>query len=152
MPGLIAQGIGQVYRLTVIPAFRPPFVVRLAIRPDGTGTLVAKSAKSQDDAGALTLDRTEEIPKTEAALFLELVGKAAFWSMPPLEVYSKDPRVIVKVMGGVEWVLEGAQNEQYHIVTRTSPQPGPYTDMTSYLFRKLARLNVAPAPALSRPR
>lgn len=136
----------QVYRLTVIPAFRHPFIIRLGVRSDGSGALVVKAAKSQDDAGALTLDEMKEITKPDVDIFLRLLGESGFWSMPTSEVYSNDPRVIVKVMDGVEWVLEGAQGGRYHVVTRTSPKPGSYTELTSYFFRTLAKLDLPPSP------
>jgi hypothetical protein len=58
LTGPAGQATAQVYRLTVIPAWRPPFVVRLEIRNDGTGRLVKKAARSQGDAAALTFDTT----------------------------------------------------------------------------------------------
>lgn len=137
-----------VYRLTVIPAFRPPFMVRLTISADRTGTLAIKSAVSQGSAGALTIDRTVELPGSQVNYFLTLVGRADFWSMPTVEVYSKDPHVIVKFMDGVDCVLEGYEGERYHVVTRTSPRLGPYFELTSYLFRNLARLSLPPGPTV----
>jgi hypothetical protein len=152
LPELVTQEAAQVFRLTVIPAWRPPFIARLTIRGDGTGTLAVKAAKSQRNAGVITVDRTQAITKSDVDPFLTLVEAAAFWSMSTREVYSNDPRVIVQVMDGEIWLLEGAQNGRYHVVTRTSPKPGPYAELTSYLFRRLARLEMPPVPVIPRKR
>ncbi len=152
LPELVTLETAQVFRLTLIPAWRPPFIVRLAVRSDGTGTLAVKAAKSQRNAGVITVGRTEAISKSDVDVFLTLVEAAGFWSMSTKEVYSKDPRVIVQVMDGEKWVIEGAQNGRYHVVTRTSPKPGPYAELTSYLFRRLARLEMPPVPVIPRKR
>jgi hypothetical protein len=138
----------QVYRLTVIPAMRPPLIARLALTSDGGGTLVVKGAKSQRNAGVITMNRTQVVMKADVVVFLKLLEAADFWSMSTHEVFSRDPRVIVKVMDGVVWVLEGAQSARYHVVTRTSPNATPYAQLTSYLFHGLAHLELPAGPTI----
>jgi hypothetical protein len=88
------------------------------------------------------------VSKPAVEHFLELANRADFWVMPTIETYSKNPRVIVKTMDGVEWVLEGASSGRYHVVTRTGTSSGPYWTLASYLFREIADLSVPPGPTI----
>jgi len=143
-------------RLLVIPVYRPPFVVRLIIMPDGAGELEAKAAESQRNPAVLTLDRETKVSKEEVEEFLKLLDEAKFWSMQTNQFYAKEQvamartfppkrrKIEIKILDGVHWVLEEAQAENYHVVTRTSPEPGPYANLTSYLFHNLGKLEIPP--------
>ena len=144
------QATTQVYRLTVIPAWRPPFIVRLEIGRDGAGRLVKKEARSQDDAATLVLDATGTVPKPMVKQFLALATGAGFWTMPTVKNTGKNSRVIVQTMDGVEWTLEGANAGGYHVVTRTSPHADPYWALVSYLFRGIGNLRMPPGPSVPR--
>jgi hypothetical protein len=131
-------------------------LVRLMIAADGTGQLAVKVGESQKNPSQLTAERENEVSKEEVARFLQLLEGANFWSLQTNQFYTREqvvrmraertkyPKAVMKVLGGVHWVLEGAQGENYHVVTRTSPEPGPYANLTSYLFRNLAKLEVPP--------
>lgn len=141
------QSRSEVYRLLVVPAWRPPFVVRLEMGNDGAGTLVVKEALSQKYSASLVLNRTKKLTKAEVSGFLELLQRARFWSMPTTPWAETYPRIEM-TMDGIVWLLEGADGKRYHVVTRTSPKPGPYASLTSYLFRDLAGLTIPPGPTI----
>jgi hypothetical protein len=149
------------YRLLVEPVFRPPFMVRLIIMHDGSGYLVAKAGESQKNPVTLTLDRRTKVSKDEVDEFLRYIQEAKFWSMQTNQFYTKEQtaalrtpssqrptagrrKAVQKVLGGVDWLLEGVQVGNYHVVTRTSLEPGPYASLTSFLFRNLAKLEIPP--------
>jgi hypothetical protein len=144
----------EAYRLIVVPVFRPSFVVLLLIAPDGSGSLTAKSGESWRNSATLTLDRTTTVTKEGVGKFLWLLHRGDFWSMQTNQFYTRDEVIRARnsrtkrqeaeqsINGGVEWVLEGARGTDYHVVTRTSPEIGPYTELTSYLFTDLANLKI----------
>lgn len=153
IPPATASAAGT-YRLTVIPTWGAPFVVRLAIATDGSGTLTKKAARSQVDAATLTIDTTQYISSGDVGTFDSFLSKADFWSIPTI-LMSSNPRMATQVMGGVVWILEGAKPGAYHVVTRTllyTSEPGPYEQLTSYLFKDLAHFDVPPPPVPSRTR
>jgi hypothetical protein len=144
----------EAFRLIVVPVFRPSFVVMLIIAPDGSGRLTARSSEDWRNAATLTLDRTTTVTKEGVGRFLRLVHSEGFWSMQTNQFYTKDEVIRARnshtkrkkaaqsITGGVEWVLEGARGTDYHVVARTSPEIGPYTELTSYLFTDLANLKI----------
>ncbi len=158
------HGEGQVFRLMVWPAYQLPLIVRLKVKPDGTGELVAKAEKSLLEPGTLLVNRTAEVSKSEVAKFIFLLQQAEFWSMHTDEFYAENQRLAAEAsangvrramrhtMGGVSWNLEGVMGVTYHLVLRTSPGPGPdkswenkpYAQLVFYLFRDLAKLEVPP--------
>jgi len=127
----------QTYRLMMLPSFRPPLVVRLVVSPDGSGKVVAKAGQSDAQPGTLVVNRTSEPAQADISAFLSLLDKADFWSMPTREPSNPDPRKRLVVMDGTEWILEGWKGGEYHLVTRTSPKFGPYTEAAQYLLRRL---------------
>jgi hypothetical protein len=133
----------QVYRLMVLPASGPPVVVRLSINQGGVGELISKMGESELDPGVTVLNRTTEVPQADVGKFLQLVDMAHFWTMsteePPSIPYAK-------VLGGTNWVLEGAEGRQYHLVMRVAPKPGPYAELTSFFLTELAKLDLSSAP------
>lgn len=149
-----AENGSEDFRLLVIPTLRPPFMVRLTIRSDGAGELTAKAGESQRNPSVLMLDRETNVSKEEVSEFLKLVDQAKFWSMQTNQFYTKDDVAKARafppkrkkaermVFDGVHWVLEGVQAGNYHVVTRTSPEPGPYAKLTSYLFQTLGKLEI----------
>ena len=58
-------------------------------------------------------------------MFLELLKKAEFWTLPT-EVSSFG-------LDGAQWIMEGLQNGTYDVVDRFSPQKGDYVNLCFYL-------------------
>ena len=152
LTGPRAASASTTYRLLVVPPWRPPFIVRLDIQTDGSGILVRKEARHQADAGTLTVDTSQAVSREEVEVFDSLLTKADFWSMPTILMWASHPRMPVMVLDGVVWVLEGAKPGSYHVVSRALPNTlmpaGPYTELSSYLFKDLAHFEVPPVPAI----
>jgi hypothetical protein len=105
----------QVYRLFV--QTRPhgiPVVVRLTVRPDGTGEVVSKMAQSPRFAGVLAVNRIAKLSREDVDEFLKHLGDSGFWSMAvhePIDVHHV-------LMGEPGWMLEGEKGGSYHVVCR----------------------------------
>lgn len=153
----------QAYRLMVSPALRLPLIVRFVVRADGTGELSAKAQKGWKYPGVLAVDRVEKVSKPEVDKFMQLLEQASFWSLHTDQFYAENQRAVASAnprgrkigggIGGVEWNLEGAQGSNYHVVSRKllagdiPPDLAAYFDLTRYLFRDLAKLEVPPIEA-----
>jgi len=151
----------QAYRLIVFPHLRVPLVVRLSVSADGTSELAAKEQGGWKDPKALAIDRSQIVQRSATERFLRLVDEANFWSLPTnqFDAQIKQPRSASSrgrrmksgpgLEGGVEWVLEGMRAGSYHVASRKSGLNGgarsdlrPYLELTSYLFRDLAHLEI----------
>lgn len=62
---------------------------------------------------ALETDKTVPVTPEKMATFSTALAKADFWNMEP----DKPSRGL----DGAEWILEGVQNGDYHIVVRWCP-------------------------------
>jgi len=135
----------QAYRLLVLPAHRPPFIVRLLVSTHETSRLVAKMGKSDLEPEILVIERPVTVSPQATERFLHRVDISEFWSMQTEE--RSTHRV---VMGGVEWILEGADSGRYHVVVRKEPEPGDFSALLLLLARDLAELEV-PVGSLRHP-
>jgi hypothetical protein len=132
-------------------------VVRLATKPDGSAELVIKVAANERFPATIIARREQVISKSQVDRLLVLVNEAHFWDMPAWEFLTtagptaadgrkrKRHPGIAMVMGGVDWLFEGAQANKYHVVRRkglNDPTRIPFARLTSYLFRDLAGLEV----------
>jgi hypothetical protein len=155
-PLMLPTGVAGrgVYRFAAAATWGPPYVVRLEVQNDGTGMLVKKQARSQTEAGTLTVNVTQGVSKEDISMFESLLDKADFWSMPAVLVSARDPRIVLMGMGGTAGVLEGAKPGIYHVVTRYFPYfrtpTNAYDELTAYLFRDLAHFEIPPPPLPSR--
>jgi len=116
------------YRFLWLRTFHQPIAIRLTIRLDGTGFLSGKvtNGKRGYEPGALTLTNSVEVPKPEVQQFLDLVYKTEFWTSQTEET---TPGV-----DGAEWILEGAQSGNYHVVERWNPEKDDYSRACLYLL------------------
>jgi hypothetical protein len=140
-----------VFRLTLTPTWGAPFVVRLDVRPDGSGVLVKKEARSELEAGTVTVNVRQDVSKEDVEAFDSLVNKADFWSIPTiLTRFSRGRWRPVGDMGGIVGVLEGAKPGAYHVVSRyvhyNQTPLVPYDELTAYLFKNLAHFEIPPIP------
>jgi hypothetical protein len=118
-----------VYRFTVIPAFAAPFAVRLVVDPDGTGTLIAKWKVRE--AGAKTGRLEQEslsVGGEQVKQFVELLGDADFWLLS-----TERP---AQGRDGQEWLLEGKENGEYHVVDRwNGVMEDGYYNACQYIYK-----------------
>jgi len=138
----------EVYRFLWLPSFRHPISVRLIIKLDGSGSVVAKSVdqdggllaikkkrREQDTSrpsGTLTLDTVKEISEAQVTSVLKELQDSRFWSMSTGELGTtaeesqasgtKPTTVPLPPVDGARWIVEGVRNGEYHVVDRWSPQ------------------------------
>jgi hypothetical protein len=123
------------YRFVWLRTFHHPIVVRLTIQADGTGMLNAKETDGQGGyrAGRLFRNDAAEIARSQVSQFLNLLRKAAFWSLATEETSGG--------LDGAQWILEGVEKGHYHVVDRWSPKNGDYRSLCLYLL-ELSKLKV----------
>lgn len=110
-----------------------PLVVRISIRPDGTGEVITKILTYAADCktGKLTKNKKRVVPKKAVDALLKRVEEADFWQLPAED----------SVIGpdGATWIVEGVKDGRYHVVNRWSPRRGEYKRLGEE-FAKLGRL------------
>jgi hypothetical protein len=99
------------YRFTHLGAFTGPKTVSLTILPDGTGSVRFKAMDVSH--GALRLDESAAVTPEDTSRFLSLVKQSDFWNMA-----SEQPS---RGLDGADWILEGVQGGEYHVVVRWCP-------------------------------
>jgi hypothetical protein len=115
------------YRFLWLRTFDNPVAIRISIRPDGTASLTGKITNGAGgyNPGVVTWDKSFELSASQVSMFLELLKKAEFWTLPT-EVSSFG-------VDGAQWIMEGVRNGTYHVVDRFSPQKDDYTNLCFYL-------------------
>jgi hypothetical protein len=130
------SGSEETYRFTWLRTFHAPVVVRVAWSGD-QGELVATVL---DGAGGYEPGKIEKTVKraltaAEWKALAAAIARTGLWKM-----------ALVDRSGGVgvdgaEWVVEGRHGDEYHLVTRWSPDRGAYRDL-GLLFVRLSGLAV----------
>ena len=103
--------------------------VRLALNADGTGLVSGKLVTMVSPKHLYAADPTI-LSKEQAQQFALLLRKAEFWSMETEE----PPAQNVYHMDGAQWILEGTENNKYHVVDRWSPRGTAYEYLCKYLM------------------
>jgi len=129
-----------VYRFLWLRTFHHPIAIRVVIAPDGTAELIMKMSGGAGGygPGPLIENQTKKLSATEVTDLLEQVNNANFWKLSTQEKRSS----LSFEMDGAQWILEGVQDGNYHIVDRWSPTKGAYRALCLFFVRKLARLRV----------
>lgn len=127
----------HVYRFVELPTFTYPVSVRLSIRADGSGELVAKVTNGSGgyDPGVVVLDKTVEVPKSRVDQFLSMLNALHFWSLPAHEESD------LIILDGTSWYLEGADGGKYHIVEREYNKQGVLAGVRNLLIKQLAGID-----------
>ncbi len=109
----------ELFRFSYIRSFDAPICVRVQFDRDGSGHLVVKMLNKEGSYWSAQMFRTatRDLPQQEIDEFRRELANADFWTLPVWE----------RVLGldGAEWIIEGATPDEYHVVTRWSPQDGP---------------------------
>ena len=104
------------YRLLLIPPFTPSLVVRVSVKPDGTGELLAKLGTKRSSGGeTVPRQQTLLVSPEQMSKFLSLLHEANFWSLPA----ARYEGTLVRVADGKVWLLEASKGGRYHIVNRS---------------------------------
>ena len=142
LPESIDQEHTKAYRVLVLAPYSSPVAVRLSVKLDGTGTLVAKVGKTETNPEVLVVDNTLAASRAQAGTFLDLLTQSDFWSAPTIEPWARGH----VIMGGTDWLLEGAEEGRYHVAVRTAPRPFSYKDAAVFLVVRLAKIDLRALP------
>lgn len=125
---LPANGV-ELYRFTWLRTFHAPIILRLEVRPDGVGILRAKRTNGAGgyEPGVLDLNQASNVSASEVAQFKKALEGFGFWNSP-----TEDSRMGVD---GAEWIFEGVTSTKYHVVTRWTPDDGPFRRAMLNLLR-----------------
>lgn len=82
------------------------------------------------DPGKMTISDAKTVDKETWKLFNKLVDRAHFWDIETIE---KDPTGL----DGEQWILEGKDEQRYHVVDRWSPKSGAYFDCCNFLIKEI---------------
>jgi len=138
-----AAGHTQAYRvLVVLRPYNSPVVVRLSVRADGAGEVVAKVGRDGGRPQLLTVNNTTQASRADLDKFLRLLDRADFWSMAALDPV--DTRHVP--MGQEDWMIEGSTNGRYHTVDRSVSELGALKDAAAFLVINLAKLDLRSVP------
>lgn len=132
----LPDSIDESYRLTLLPTFDAPVIVRIW-RSGDDRFLVTKKLSGQGgfgikEFGKLSYEKTQSLTEGEWITFIKFLDQAFFWDMPPIDGNQ------LFVEDGAEWVIEGAKGEMFHEVHRITPSP-EFRAGCNYLL-KLSRL------------
>lgn len=121
----------QIFRFTWLRTFDNPIAIRIEKSQDN----IVLSWKLCDgaggyDPGKLTISDLKTVDEETWDLFLKLVQGTHFWDMETVE---KDPTGL----DGEQWILEGKDEERYHVVDRWSPSSGAYYDCCNFLIKEI---------------
>lgn len=127
----------SIFRFVWLRTFHHPIIVRLVVDDNGTGRLTAVEMTGQGGfaPGALAKKQTLDVSKDDVAHLQSLIAAIAYWTMPTQAGPGGND--------GAQWILEGVQRGQYHVVVRWSPKIGPYREVCMYMLN-LSRIDVSP--------
>ena len=121
------------YRFTYLGAFGGKKVVTLTASTDDKASVRIKVMHASHDA--METDNTLTVEPDKIANFSTALAKVDFWNMQPEE--SEIGSTLRS--DGAEWMLEGVQNGEYHIVARWCPATQSHSPQ-SLAFADAARL------------
>ena len=127
-----------VYRFLWLRTFHHPIAIRLTVRPDGTGSLTGKMMSGQGgyEPGRLTEKSSVEVSEQQVQGFLHLLDKTSFWASK-----TEDSQPGIVNLDGAQWILEGVQDGNYHVMDRFSPGQDDYSRTCLYLL-ELSKISV----------
>lgn len=129
-----------VYRFLWLRTFHHPVAIRVIVAPDGTGELTTRVGGGAGGyaPGPLIENQMRKLSTVEVKHFLHQINGAHFWELPTEE---KKESTYVEI-DGAQWILEGIQDGNYHIVDRWSPKKGEYRALCWFFVSKLACLRI----------
>jgi hypothetical protein len=112
------------YRFLWLRSFHPAVVVRVS-KVGETQNLSVKELSRSDQ---LLVDHKRSLTKQEWAELMKFVDESCFWEFP---TSTSDPIA----NDGSWWILEGAEQNYYHVATRQSPQSSSYRELCLYMLK-----------------
>jgi hypothetical protein len=125
-----SAAVSQTYRFTRLGAFTGPETATLTVLPDGSATISMKALTvSRDD---VEIDDPGPVGADQVTQFLSAIHQVDYWHMATETRGSS-------AEDGAEWILEGVQNGEYHVVVRWCPGSGS-DDAQGKAFANAAKL------------
>ena len=118
----------ETYRLMWLRSFNDPVVVRIE-KNNEDYMLYWKIRCDSCENNRLTLNNSRIISKREWNSFKWQLQKTFYWRM-----WSKIPSLAIG-LDGSEWILEGSNKNNYHVVDRWSPDNTSYRKCCTYLLQ-----------------
>jgi hypothetical protein len=121
----------QIFRFTWLRTFDNPVTIRIEKSQDN----IVLSWKLCDgaggyDPGKMTISDSITVDEETWRLFNKLVNRTHFWDMETVE---KDQIGL----DGEQWILEGKNEQKYHVVDRWTPTSGAYFDCCNFLIKEI---------------
>lgn len=116
-----------VYRFTWLRTFHHPIAVRVSF--DGrTASLhaVELSGAGGYDPGQISRVVDRQLSAAEFSRLSKLINQKGFWQL--------SSRRGEGGLDGSEWIIEGATDNRYHVISRWSPESGPVRVLGGYFL------------------
>lgn len=126
------------YRFLWLRTFHKPVAIHVS-RAGSRYFIVVKrlNGRSGYDWGRFDLYWSHSLSEDEWDGFMLHLEHTEYWLMP-----TEEKRIL---FDGAQWIMEGYREGRYHVVDRTSPDPGAYRDACMYLLRHSGLLAETPA-------
>ncbi|MEI8203128.1 MAG: tetratricopeptide repeat protein [Bacteroidota bacterium] len=127
-PLIFNQTEKTIYRFTWLRSFNNPVAIRVE-KTNNDYTLYWKqsSGTGGNNPGELTVNNSKQITREEWDYFISLLQSTDFWNMS------------TNLKGdlgsdGSYWIIEGIENNKYHVVERWSPRKNNFQKCGQYLI------------------
>ena len=126
----------QSYRFIWLRTFHHPVAVRIT-HANGQTQLVAVELTGAGgyEPGTIANQIEKQLTPDHWHTLLQGIEKLNFWALPTQEPSSG--------LDGAQWIIEGRDGSQYHVVDRWAPKSGPYREV-GLLFINLTGWSVPP--------
>jgi len=120
---------GLQLRFIWLPSFHNPAVITVSTTTQGQRRLVAKRILTPwtEDAAKPDIPVNRMLTDEESARLDQVIERSQVLSQP-----ARDPRA--SGLDGSRWVVEAADGEAYHLVTRWSPEDGPVREVGTVMI------------------
>lgn len=127
------------YRFLWLRAFDNPILVKIEIKPDGTGVLWLKitSGRGGEERSELIREERKALTEDNVKSLLQYLEGSNFWDLP-----TRVEHTHMVGLDGAQWITEGVKDGRCHIVDRWSPKTGDYRAMFLGVLIYLANLKV----------
>lgn len=127
----------EAYRFVWLRSFHEPWAVRVERTPGGAHLFaVETSGRGGYDPGRPSDTISREIGSGGWNTVVACVQSADFWNLP-----LKDPRL---GLDGAAWIVEGLRAGEYRVISRWSPDTGPFYELGRCFMRLAGREDVNP--------
>jgi len=126
--------VGQSYRFLWLRTFHHPAAIRIDVNADGTSKLTSKmcSGAGRYGPGHLIQNDKTTLTKEQTDWFLRKIEENDFWKLATAGTSPPGN-------DGSQWIIEGVNNGNYHMVDRWTPRDGPVRIIGLLMLNDLAK-------------